>query len=119
MGSVARTGARIGFGSDWYVTSANPLDGIETAVTLLEPNGATTEPLGENEELTLAQAIKAYTINSAFVNFLDEKAASIEVGKQADLIVLDKNLFKIKPSQINEAKVTITLFNGKLVYRNF
>ena len=87
IGSVHRTGAKIGFGSDWYVTSVNPLDGIEAAVTRLEPNGLTNIPLGKNEEIDLATAIKAYTINGAFVNFLEHKVGSIEPGKQADLIV--------------------------------
>ena len=76
-------------------------------------------PLGENEEISLAEAIKSYTINGAYVNFLDDRAGSIEIGKQADLIILDKNLFDIEPSEINETKVMATLFNGKLVFGQF
>jgi predicted amidohydrolase YtcJ len=114
---VHRTGATIGFGSDWYVTSANPLDGIEAAVTRLEPNGLTTIPLGDNEEIDLATAIKAYTLNGAYVNFLDKKVGSIEINKQADFIVLDQNLFDIPYSEINETKVLETYFNGQLVYK--
>ncbi|MDG1712319.1 MAG: amidohydrolase family protein, partial [Woeseiaceae bacterium] len=117
IGSVHRTGATIGFGSDWYVTSANPLDGIEAAVTRLEPNGLTTIPLGDNEEIDLATAIKAYTLNGAYVNFLDKKVGSIEINKQADFIVLDQNLFDIPYSEINETKVLETYFNGQLVYK--
>ncbi|MCP3673632.1 MAG: amidohydrolase family protein, partial [Gammaproteobacteria bacterium] len=116
MGSVQRSGAKIAFGSDWYVSSVNPLDGIEVAVTRLEPSGATKNPLGENEEMSLAQAIQSYTINAAYVNHLDDKVGSVEVGKLADLIVLDKNLFNIPAKEINETKVTATLFGGKLVY---
>ena len=119
IGSVKKTGAKIAFGSDWYVTSVNPLDGIEAAVTRLEPNGMTSNPLGENEEIDLASAIEAYTINGAFVNFLDDRVGSIEIGKQADLVVINKNLFDIPPEEINEAEVTATLFNGKLVYGSF
>ena len=119
INTVLKTGAIIGFGSDWYVTSVNPLDGIEVAVTRLEPNGLTDIPLGENEEISLAEAIKSYTINGAYVNFLDDRAGSIEIGKQADLIILDKNLFDIEPSEINETKVMATLFNGKLVFGQF
>ena len=116
IGSVQRTGAKIGFGSDWYVTSVNPLDGIEAAVSRLEPNGLTEIPLGENEEIDLASAIKAYTLNGAYVNFLDHLVGSIEVGKQADLVILEDNLFEIPTHKINETKVTATLFNGHLVY---
>ena len=119
INTVFKTGAIIGFGSDWYVSSVNPLDGIEVAVTRLEPNGLTDVPLGENEEISLAEAIKSYTINSAYVNFLDDRVGSIEIGKQADLIILDKNLFDIEPSEINETKVMATLFNGKLVFGQF
>ena len=119
INTVLKTGAIIGFGSDWYVSSVNPLDGIEVAVTRLEPNGFTDVPLGKNEEISLAEAIKSYTINSAYVNFLDDRVGSIEIGKQADLIVLDKNLFDIEPSEINETKVMATLFNGKLVFGQF
>ena len=119
IGTIQRTGAKVAFGSDWYVTSANPLDGIETAVTRLEPNGGTAAPLGTNESISLAEAITNYTLNAAYVNFLDHEVGSIEVGKQADLIVLDRDLFDIPPDQINEAKVTATLFNGKLVFGQF
>ena len=116
IGTMQRSGARVGFGSDWYVTSVNPLDGIETAVTRLDPNGLTDVPLGVGEEITLAQAIENYTINGAYVNFLDDQAGSIEAGKQADLVILDKNLFAIPAQQINETKVIATLFAGCLVY---
>ncbi len=116
IGSVQRTGARVAFGSDWYVTSANPLDGIEAAVTRLDPDGKTDEPLGENEEINLAQAIENYTLNSAYVNFLDLDTGSIEIGKLADIIVLDRNLFDIPASEINQVRVIATLFRGELVF---
>ena len=118
IGSVQRTGARVAFGSDWYVTSANPLDGIEAAVTRLDPDGKTDEPLGENEEINLAQAIENYTLNSAYVNFLDVDTGSIEIGKLADIIVLDRNLFNVPASEINQVRVIATLFRGELVFGN-
>ena len=118
IGSVQRTGARVAFGSDWYVTSANPLDGIEAAVTRLDPDGKTDEPLGENEEINLAQAIENYTLNSAYVNFLDVDTGSIEIGKLADIIVLDRNLFDVPASEINLVRVIATLFRGELVFGN-
>ena len=118
IGSVQRTGARVAFGSDWYVTSANPLDGIEAAVTRLDPDGKTDEPLGENEEINLAQAIENYTLNSAYVNLLDVDTGSIEIGKLADIIVLDRNLFDVPASEINQVRVIATLFRGELVFGN-
>ncbi len=110
-----RSGARVAFGSDWYVTSANPLLGIEAAITRLEPYGATDQPLGDDEEITLAEAIAAYTIGGAYVNFLDKTTGSLEVGKQADLIVLDQNLFEIPASEISDTDVVATIFQGRLV----
>ena len=116
IGSMQRSGARVAFGSDWYVSSANPLDGIEAAVTRLDPDGKTGSTLGQGEEISLADAIASYTINSAYLNFLDHDSGSIEAGKRADLIVLDRNLFGIPPQEINEARVTATLFDGRLVF---
>ena len=116
IGSLQRSGARVAFGSDWYVSSANPLDGIEAAVTRLDPDGDTDSPLGQGEEISLADAIANYTVNSAFLNFLDHDSGSIEAGKRADLIVVDRNLFDIPPEEINEARVTATLFDGQVVF---
>ena len=85
----------------------NPLDGIEAAVTRLDPNGLTDVPLGVDVEISLAEAIENYTTNSAYVNFLEDKVGSIEVGKKADLVILDKNLFAIPAREINSTKVSL------------
>jgi predicted amidohydrolase YtcJ len=114
--SVRRSGARVAFGSDWSVSSPDPLQGIETAVTRLEPNGATSTPLGEGEEMALADAIASYTREAAFVNFLDDRTGTIEVGKLADLVVLDRNLFELSADRISEARVVATLFGGRIVH---
>jgi predicted amidohydrolase YtcJ len=115
IGSVARSGAVLAFGSDWNVSSADPLPGIETAVTRLDPDGKTTEPLTPEERISLADAIAAYTIGSAYASFLDAETGSIEVGKRADLVVLDRDLFAIPPVEISEAEVVATLFGGEAV----
>ena len=77
------------------MSSADPLLGIETAVTRLGPLGETDVAFLPDERISLAEAIAAYTIGSAYVNFLDHETGSIEVGKLADLVVLDRNLFAI------------------------
>jgi len=82
------------------------------------PDGDTTEPLLPSEAIDLATAIRAATFGSAYGNFLDQETGSIEVGKLADLIVLDKNLFNIPASEISEASVMLTLFEGEPVYGN-
>ncbi|MBC8226015.1 MAG: amidohydrolase [Gammaproteobacteria bacterium] len=116
INTLHKLGVKLAFGSDWYVTSANPLLAIEVAVTRLEPDGNTTDPLLPNEAIDLATAIRAATLGSAYGNFLDEETGSIEVGKLADLIVIDKNLFDLPSSDISEARVLLTLFGGEIVF---
>jgi predicted amidohydrolase YtcJ len=113
MQSFVRAGARLAFGSDWSVSSSNPLLGIETAVTRLGALGETTQAFLPDERISLADAIAAYTIGAAYVNFLDGETGSIEVGKIADLIVLDRNLFEVPASEISEVRVLTTLLSGR------
>ena len=117
--SVASTGARLAMGSDWPVSSANPLDAIEVSVRRLDP-GANTDakPFIPEERIPLDTALAAYTIGSAYANFREKEVGSIEKGKLADLIVLSQNLFEIQPHQINETKVVLTIFDGKTVFES-
>ena len=116
INSLHELGVKLAFGSDWYVTSANPLLAIEVAVTRLEPDGNTSEPLLPAEAIDLATAIRAATLGSTYGNFLNEDTGSIEAGKLADLIVIDRNLFDIPASEISEACVILTLFGGEAVF---
>lgn len=116
MHSVAVTGATMALGSDWNVSSVNPLDGMEVAVTRRDPEEATGDSFIPEERLDLPGVLAAYTIGSAYANFREKETGSVETGKSADLVVLDKNLFRIPPEQINEAKVLLTLFEGREVY---
>jgi predicted amidohydrolase YtcJ len=113
--SVLRAGGRLAYGADWSVASANPFEGIEVALTRIAPEGK-LPPLEPNEAVTLEQALRAYTLNVAYVNHLDKETGSIAVGKSADLIVLDQDLFKIPVRQIHATKVMVTLFKGKAVH---
>ena len=114
--AIKDAGGRIAFGSDWAVSSANPLGGIEVAVTRVDPFLHKGDAFLPEQAISLEDAIEAYTLNSAYVNFLDDKTGSIEVGKYADLIVLEKNLFDIPVTEISEAKVLLTLLEGNPVY---
>jgi predicted amidohydrolase YtcJ len=123
FGSLLRAGAQLAFGSDWSVSSCDPLEEIHVAVNRkvppAYPYGRGTP--GENEaflpdeRITLADAIHAFTMGSAFVNHLDE-TGSIEVGKLADLVVVDRNLFEHSVDEIAEANVELTLVEGERVY---
>ncbi|HET6630595.1 MAG TPA: amidohydrolase family protein [Woeseiaceae bacterium] len=114
--SVHDAGGMIAFGSDWSVSSANPLEEMETAVTRMGALGETSEPFLPQERIGLPLALAAFTINAAYVNSQEDDTGSIEVGKYADLIVLDRNLFEIDPTDISETSVLMTMIEGEVVH---
>lgn len=114
--SVLESGGLLVGGSDWNVSSLNPLDAIETAVRRKDPFTDDGPALGEDQAIDLATAIDMYTRNAARIMRLDRLTGSIETGKRADLIVLDRNLFDIPSTGINEARVLLTLMDGKVVH---
>jgi len=116
IGSILRTGATVAFSSDWTVSSANPLLGIETAVTRVDPISNAGQPFLPGERIGLDEAIAAYTINAAYLNAIDDRTGSVEVGKYADLIVIDRNLFEIPIQEVSDARVLLTLLEGKVMY---
>ena len=104
-GAWTRAARIVAFGSDWSVSSPNPFEQMETAITRLGAIGDTTTPWMPEERITLAQAIEAFTINAAYMNRDEKDTGSLEVGKRADLAVLDRNLFDIPATEISETKV--------------
>ncbi len=95
-----------------------PLEGIEVAVTRRGPAEGPGPAWIPDERASLATMLQAYTIGSAYAAFRERETGSLEVGKSADLIVLDRNLFAIPPHEISETKVLLTLFAGREVYRD-
>lgn len=120
FGDLLRSGARLAAGSDWAVSSANPLRAIHVAVnrSLYEATGAEAEPLLPGQALGLAEAMAAYSIGSAFVNHLDDVTGLVEPGKLADLIVLDRDPFTRPPAEIARTSVLATYVEGEAVYRS-
>ena len=116
INSVLKQGGRVAFGSDWSVSTANPWAQIEVAVSRKDPLNAEGDVFMPEERIALEDAIAAFTINAAFVNHLDTTTGSIEVGKRADLIVLNQNLFEIPAEAISDTEVLLTLFGGEPVY---
>ena len=114
---LLRSGARLAAGSDWAVSSASPLRAIHVAVNR-SLYGARAEPLLPGQALELAEAMAAYTIGSAFVNHLDDVTGSIEPGKLADLVVLDRDPFTLPPDEIAATSVLATYVEGAAVYRH-
>lgn len=114
--SIIKAGARIVYGADWPVASANPLQGIEVALTRRAPGDPDAEPLLTSEAVSLVQALEAYTLAVAYVNHREDITGSLTVGKSADLIVLDQDLFTISVYEISKTKVLLTLFAGQAIY---
>jgi len=116
FGDLLRAGARLAAGSDWAVSSANPLEGIHVAVNRALPDAEPgAEPLLPGQALTLAEALAAYTAGSAYVNHLDETGA-VAPGYLADLVILDRDPFAGPPGEIAAAAVALTYVEGERVY---
>jgi predicted amidohydrolase YtcJ len=116
MRSLVRSGAVVAFGSDWSVSSLVPLEGIQVAITRQSPDEEPSDVMQPDEVIDLPQALAAYTIGAAYAMGLDRETGSIEVGKRADLVVLDKNVFEVPVRQLGKTRVLMTLLDGKPVY---
>jgi predicted amidohydrolase YtcJ len=118
FGDLLRSGARLAAGSDWSVSSANPLRAIHVAVNRALPGatGAEGEPFLPEQGLSLAEALAAYTAGSAYVNHLDGETGAIEPGMLADLAVLDRDPFAGPPGEIASTRVLATCVEGERVY---
>lgn len=117
--SIRRQGGRIACGSDWPVSSANPLEQIAVGVSRRcgNPGSKMRElPFIESEALTLANAVSAFTSGSAFANGIEERSGTLSLSKDADLIVLDKDLFQLPEDDLGDVKVDFTVISGKVVY---
>jgi predicted amidohydrolase YtcJ len=116
IGSIRRAGGRIAAGSDWPVTSMNPLLAIEVALTRQDPAGGDPDTLNAGERVDLETMLDAFTIHGAWLMRQEETTGSIEVGKAADLVVLERDLFAIPPGEIGEVRVVRTILEGETVY---
>ncbi len=118
IGSLVRSGAVVVGGSDWSVSSLNPLDAMQVAITR-RPVDATHRPAWlPDERVDLPQILAAYTVNAAYATRSERETGSLAVGRLADLVVLDRNLFDTPATSLHRARVLLTLLDGKPVWRD-
>jgi predicted amidohydrolase YtcJ len=115
FGDLLRSGATLAMGSDWSVTTANPLEEIEVAVTRVDPENRANAPFLPEQSLPLQVALAAFTAGSAYVNH-DDDGGSLAIGKRADLALIDRNLFDIPSAHVSDARVEMTVASGRVVY---
>jgi len=113
--SLVRSGARLAFGSDWPVSTPNPLAEIQVAATRVG-GGDEHDVLVPGERLEVLDAVAAFTSGSAYVNHLDDQTGTIREGMLADLVVLDRDLFALEPFSLAEASVRLTMVEGERVF---
>lgn len=109
-------GVRLAFGTDWPVAPLSPMWTIYAAVTRATLDGRNPDGWIPEQKLTVAEAVEAYTMGSAYAEFQEDQKGSITPGKLADFVVLSDDIFHIPPSQIKNVKVEATYVGGKLVY---
>jgi predicted amidohydrolase YtcJ len=115
FGDLHRRGTTLAMGSDWGVTTANPLEQIEVAVRRIDPENRANAPFLPEQALSLPVAVAGFTAGSAYVNH-DDEAGCIAVGNRADFAVLDRNVFEPGSGLPADARVTHTVVAGELVH---
>ena len=123
IGTLARRGTRLAFGSDWPVSSADPLQEIHVAVNrrlsprLGQPGTAETDrPFLPDEAVTVSQALTAFTAGVAYVNHREADLGSLRPGHLADIAVLDRDILAISAAEIGSAQVDLTIAGGQVVH---
>jgi hypothetical protein len=109
-------GVRLAFGTDWDVAPLNPMLSVYAAVTRATLDGKNPNGWFPEQKLTVAEAVEAYTMGSAYAEFQDQQKGSITPGKLADMVVLSDDIFAINPDKIRDVKVLKTIVGGKLVF---
>jgi predicted amidohydrolase YtcJ len=114
--SLLDAGARVTFGSDWFVAPPTPLEGIYAALTRRTLDDAHPGGWVPEQRITLEEALRAYTVSGAYASFDEERKGALRPGMLADLVVLDGDLFAISPEEIRGARVVVTVVGGEVVW---
>ena len=113
--SLIDSGARLAFGSDWFVAPPTPIEGIYAAVTRRTLDGKNPDGWFPKQKISVEESLKAYTIDAAYAAFNESKLGSIEPGKLADIVVLGENLFETPPEKLNAVPIRMTIVGGAVV----
>lgn len=108
--------ARVAFGSDWFVAPPTPLEGIYAAVTRQTLDGAHPGGWVPEQKISVEEALRAYTAGGAFASFEEREKGTLEPGKLADFVIIDRDLTTIPPETIREARVMLTVVGGQVVF---
>jgi len=118
--SLLDAGARLAFGSDWSVAPLNPLLGIDAAVNRRTIGGKHSDGWFPQQKISVAEAIEAYTLGSAYAAFQERDRGSLEVGKRADFVVLSRDILaESQRDRIADTDVLTTIVGGKIVYEKY
>jgi hypothetical protein len=100
------------------VAPLDPLTGIYAAVTRRTLDGKHPDGWHPEQKISVEETVRAYTVGSAFAEFMEKSKSTITVGKLADVVMLERNIFEIDPVEIMNAKVVMTVVDGKVVYQS-
>jgi predicted amidohydrolase YtcJ len=114
--SLIDTGARLAFGSDWFVAPPTPIEGIYAAVTRRTLDDKNPNGWFPKQKINIDEALRAYTLDAAYAGFSEAKTGSLESGKLADVVVLGRDLFDTPPEELNSVPIRWTIAGGKVVY---
>ena len=109
-------GVVLAFGSDWTVAPLNPILGIKAAVTRQTLDGRHPDGWVPEQKMTVDEAVRAFTVGSAYAEFADQHKGRIEPGMLADMIMLDRDIYRIAPEEIDQAGVILTVMDGRIVF---
>jgi predicted amidohydrolase YtcJ len=116
--SLLDSGAMLAFGTDWTVAPLNPLLSIYAAATRRTLDGKNPNGWIPEQRISVAEAVRAYTLGSAYAEFQEKEKGTIAPGMLADLVILSRDIFTIDPNEIEKVKVSTTIMDGRVVYQN-
>jgi putative membrane-bound dehydrogenase-like protein len=116
--SLLAAGGRLAFGSDWSVAPPTPLEGVFAAVTRRTLDGKHPNGWVPQQKISVEDALRAYTRDAAYAGFSESSLGSLEPGKLADIVIIDRDLFQVPAEELADARVSATIVGGKVVYRD-